>query len=117
VGNKLRAETLLKVGGRTFALCFDWNAAVEFESAAGRPLSAAMIELAQQDMSATSLRAMLWAGLRRKHRRVSLAQAGSLIARVGRSEAMRVMGVALRYYYPEILDDGPPDPPAPGPAT
>jgi hypothetical protein len=116
VANKYRAEASFQVGKKTYRLRFDWNAAVEFESASGKKLGDSMLELLKLTICATSLRAMLWAGLRQKHPKVTLSRAGELIGRIGRAEAMRLMGVALRYYYPELMGE-PPDPQRPAPAT
>jgi hypothetical protein len=116
VGNPYRAEASFEVGSKTYRLRYDWNSAVEFETASGKKLGDAMFELLNLTISATSLRAMLWAGLRQKHPKVTLTRAGVLMGRIGRSEVMRLAGVALRYYYPELMGD-PPDPQTPAPAT
>ena len=58
---------------------------------------------------------MLWAGLQEHHREVTLKEAGRLIDRMGRTEAQRVMAVALRYLFPELEaeEERSPDPRAP----
>lgn len=113
--NPLRAETSFQASGKTWLVAFDWNAAAEYEEVAKRPISEALKDVAVEQMSATSLRAMLWAGLQREHaREVSLGRAGELIAEVGRKKTQELMGVALRYYFPEIpAAEVPPDPPPP----
>jgi len=111
VGNPLRGEASFDVGGRAYRLKFDWNAAAEFEEAAGRPLSDALLDVAREKLSARALRAMLWAGLQEHHGDVTLKDAGRLIDAMGRREAQRVMGVALRYFFPELEEDETPDPP------
>lgn len=122
--NPYRAEAEFLVAGERFALRFDWNAAVEFEQATGRLVSQALTSLAAGQLSATDLRGLLWAGLRAGGRRISIEEAGDLIPRIGRAEAVRVTGAALRYYFPELGDQGsagPPgedaDPPRPAPST
>ena len=103
MGNSLRGEADLKVPGstgageRTYRLVYDWNAAVEFEDQAGRSLWDALGKL-----TAKSVRAMLWAGLRERHSEVTPKEAGHLIDEVGRDEAVRVMRVALRHFFPEL---------------
>jgi hypothetical protein len=116
LGNKYCAEATLQAGAKSYALRYDWNSAVEYETAAGRPIFHALVDLERGEMSATSMRAMLWAGLRARHPKVTIERCGRLIARAGRLEVFRVMGVALRFYYPELLGD-PPDPPKPAPAA
>ena len=106
MANALRGEASFEAGGRTYHLKYDWNAAAEFEEAAGRPLSDALLDVAREKLSAKSLRAMLWAGLQEHHPEVTLKEAGRLIDRIGRREAQRVMGVALRYFFPELEPEG-----------
>lgn len=116
MANHLRGEAELRCGADTYELKFTWNAAAEYESAMdGEPLSEALLLVAEKRLSARALRAMLWAGLRKNHPRVTILEAGEIIDEVGRSELLRVMGVALRYYFPELAaqDDGAPDPPPP----
>lgn len=133
MANQLRGEAELKAGDRVLRVAFDWNAAAEFEDASGVSLSDALLNISRGRLSAKALRAMLWAGLQKHHGRdVDLQEAGRLIAEVGRKEAMRIMGVALRYFFPEIEEPtegkgagpagagpppGPPSPEAPGPAA
>jgi hypothetical protein len=45
---------------------------------------------------------MLWAGLQDEHPDLTLKEAGRLIDKLGRKEAQRLMGVALRYFFPEL---------------
>lgn len=119
MANKYRAEAEFSARGETWLLRWDWNAAVEFESAAGRCLSEALSEVAAGKLSATSLRAMLWAGLRAERPRVTLEEAGGLLAELGHKRAMELCGSALRYFFPEIADapPGDADPQSPAPST
>jgi hypothetical protein len=114
MANALRGQTSFQASSQTWQVAFDWNAAAEYEQAAGRPLSAALQDLVAGRLSATSMRAMLWAGLQRHHaREVSITRAGEFLDELGRVEAHRLMGVALRYFFPEIREEAPPDPPSP----
>jgi len=117
VGNPLRGEASFEVAGRTYRLKYDWNAAAEFEEAAGRPLSDALLDVAREKLSAKSLRAMLWAGLQEHHAEVTLMESGRLIDAMGRREAQRLMGAALRYYFPELEEGKDPGPPVPAAAV
>lgn len=102
MANPHRGEAEFTVDGETYRLKFDWNAAAEFEEAAGRPISDALMDVVREKLSARSLRAMLWAGLQTHHKGISLATAGRFIDVLGRVETSRLMGRALRYYFPEI---------------
>jgi hypothetical protein len=117
VANALRGEAEFTVDGRAYKVRYSWNSAADFEDALqGRALSDALLDVAKQRLSAKSLRAMLWAGLQENHPEVTLKEAGDLIGRMGRREAQRVMGAALRYYFPELEEGKDPDPPKPAAA-
>ena len=118
MGNPHRGEASFEVDGTAYRVRYSWNAAAEYEEAAGKPLSDALFDIARERLSARSLRAMLWAGLQEHHQDVTLKDAGRLIDKMGRKEAQRVMGVALRYFFPELEKDASPDPTTPAaPAT
>ena len=118
MGNPLRGEATFEVDGKQYRVRFSWNAAAVYEETAGRPLSDALLDVARERFSAKSLRAMLWAGLQDEHEDVTLKDAGRLIDKMGRREAQRVMGVALRYFFPELEKDATADPTTPAaPAT
>jgi hypothetical protein len=102
MGNPHRGETSFEVEGKAYRVRFSWNAAAAYEEAAGRPLSEALLDVARERFSAKSLRAMLWAGLQDEHPDLTLKEAGRLIDKLGRKEAQRLMGVALRYFFPEL---------------
>lgn len=114
--NPYRAEEEFTVEGRTYRLRFDWNAAVEFETATGRAISDVLADLAAQRVSATALRGLLWAGLRSSEPKLSLEAAGEVLDRLGRREAIRLCGTALRFYFPELGEQPPADPQSPAPS-
>ena len=105
MANPFRGEASFDIEGKAFRVRFSWNAAAEYEEAAGKALSDALLDIAREKLSARSLRAMLWAGLQEHHPDVTLRQAGEMIDAMGRAEAQRVMGVALRYFFPELDPD------------
>ncbi len=119
MGNPHRGEASFEVEGKAYRVRYSWNAAAEYEEASGKPLSDALFDIARERLSARSLRAMLWAGLQEQHSDVTLKDAGRLIDKMGRKEAQRVMGVALRYFFPEIEpeESKSPDPPTPAPSA
>ena len=116
MSNPHRGEASFEVEGKAYRVRFSWNAAAEYEEAAGKPLSDALFDIARERLSARSLRAMLWAGMQEHHQDVTLKEAGRLIDKMGRKEAQRVMGVALRSFFPELEKlEKAPDPTAPAP--
>ena len=117
MANPLRGEASFEVEGKPYRVKFDWNAAAEYEDATGRALSDALLDVAKQRLSAKSLRAFLWAGLQANHPEVAIRDAGDILAKIGRKEAQRVMGVAMRYYFPELEEGKDPDPLKPAAAV
>ncbi len=105
--NPLRGEAAFEADEKVYRVKFHWSAACEFEHASGRVLSDALLDIAHEKLSATSLRAMLWAGLQEHHPDLTLKLAGRLIDAMGRKEAQRILGVALRYYFPELEEEQP----------
>ena len=117
MSNPYRGEANFEVEGQAYRVRFSWNSAAEYEEAAGKPLSDALLDIAREKLSARSLRAMIWAGLQEHHADVTLKDAGRLIDSMGRAEAQRVMAVALRYYFPELEEGADADPPDPVPSA
>jgi hypothetical protein len=123
VANAHRGETSFEVDGKTYRVRFDWNAAAEYEDASGKNIGDALLAIGGETLSAKSLRAMLWAGLQEYHRAEfpDVKSAGVLVGKMGRQTAVRVLWVALHYFYPDVVldpDASPPaDPPQPPPST
>lgn len=117
--NPYRCEQEIQIDGQRYELVFNWNTAAEYELAARETISQALEALAAGRLSAVTLRAMLWAGLRTHHRDVSIEQAGEMIARAGRAPVVRVLADAMRYYFPDAFagEPKPADPPSPPPST
>ena len=119
--NPLRGEATFAVqpekgDPETYRLRFTWNAAAEFEAAAGKTITETLLHLEQELFSARTLRAMLWAGLREYHPKVSLEDAGRLIDRAGHEAAQRVLGEALKHFFLDPDKAAEPTDPEPGPA-
>jgi hypothetical protein len=123
--NPLRGRTEFVVQGKRYDVEFNWNSAVEYEEVAGHAISEAVADILGGKLSAKRLRAMLWAGLRQHHPDMALRDVGQCIDALGRREAQRVLGVGVRYYYPELTapaedaaaPGGDADPQTPPPST
>jgi hypothetical protein len=63
------------VDGKTYHLVYDFNAVVAAEKATGVNLLASVLG----EISAASLRGLLWAALLKEHPKVTLEQAGAMI--------------------------------------
>lgn len=66
----------LVLGGQTFKLCFDFNAVVHAEKITGVNLLTSIVE----DITATSLRGLLYAAVLRDQPDVTIEHVGSLIS-------------------------------------
>lgn len=117
--NPYRCEQEIQVDEQLYRLVFNWNTAAEYEFASRETISQALEALAAGRLSAVTLRAMLWAGLRTHHRDVSIEQAGEMISRAGRARVVRVLADAMRYYFPDAFgaQEQSADPPSPPPST
>lgn len=119
MANAHRGETTFEHEKKVYRVKFDWNAAAEYEDACGKNLGDALYAIGRETMNAKSLRAMLWAGLQEHHREEfpTVKHAGALIDKIGRPAAIRVLHVALHYFYPEVVlepgEQPPADPPSP----
>ncbi len=112
--NPLRGEASFEVRPdtgepETYRLRFTWNAAAVFEEAAGRTITETLLHLEHELFSARTLRAMLWAGLREFHPKITIEDAGRLIDRAGHEAAQRVLGPALKHFF--LDPEKSPDPP------
>jgi hypothetical protein len=86
MANPQRGEVPLTVGDRSFALVLDFDALCQLEdvlSVNGQVVTAQEAIYHAMRSSLKYTRALLWAGLRRHHKDVSLIQAGELISDLG----------------------------------
>jgi hypothetical protein len=86
MANPQRGEVPLVVGDRAFTLVLDFDALCQLEdvlSANGQIVTAQEAIYHAMRSSLKYTRALLWAGLRRYHKDVSLVQAGELISDLG----------------------------------
>ncbi|MBT9387020.1 hypothetical protein KM176_24480 [Pseudooceanicola sp. CBS1P-1] len=89
--------------GRSWTLCFDFNALADFEQHSGRKAAAflAEIETDPEALSLADMRMMVWAGLVQHHPEVTLREAGQILG-----EAPEAMMQALGAAMPEPSQDG-----------
>ena len=116
MANLLRGEKNFEVDGTTYRLKYDWNAAALVEELLpGVTIGDVLMQVTRNRISARQLRAIVWAGLQAYQPDVTVLDAGRIIDKLGRRPACKLMGVALRYYFPELeSEDDPEDPPKPG---
>lgn len=102
--NPHKGEVVLKVGDESFILRFSIDAICHFEASTGKSLSILATELAAKpdEMSMTTIRHLLHAGLIDNHPDMSLKQAGELILSAGgMTVVMLKVFEAFAFAFPE----------------
>ena len=84
MANPARGESRIRIGARDFTIAYDLNALCEVELLLDTPLTAIVERLVQPRMR--DLRALLWAGLQRRHP-MTVSDAGDLLGEVIRAGA------------------------------
>jgi hypothetical protein len=114
--NKHRGELSFDADGKHFVLVYSTNALVELEDELDRGIVDIMNEIAswQQDASKirlSTIRAILWAGLRERQPETDLQTAGELIPKVGGILSVVTMiaeGLMRAFPAPEMKGPRPP---------
>lgn len=96
MANPARGEVAFKVADAEYTLKFSTNAICELEERLDKGLNVIVANMERL----TTVRALLWAGLRARHPEVSIQQAGEMIDRIGMAEATEVIGKALTAAFP-----------------
>jgi hypothetical protein len=94
MANPNRGEVALKVRDQTWTIVFDINGICEAEEATGQNLFS--------DLSRVStLRTLLWAGLRARHPQITRAEAGNIIAAAGFDAVQKAVLEAMAIAFPK----------------
>jgi len=101
MANPHRGEVVFKVDEAEYTLVFSTNAICELEELLDKGLNLIVANMERL----TTVRALLWAGLRAKHPNVSLAQVGEIIDRCGMEAATAAIGRALNAAFPTAEKD------------
>lgn len=101
MANPARGEVALTVADTEYTLKFSTNAICELEELQNKGLN----EIVQDLERLSTVRALLWAGLRAKHPDVTLKGAGELIDTIGMIPATEVIGRALNAAFPPPSKD------------
>jgi len=112
MANKMFGEALLRLAdGRELTMRFDYAALVEAEDAADKGTEEMMKELASGGARLSTVRAMLYGGLRFHHADVTLDECGDLLMTDGEAVS-QAMGGAM-----QAMADRRPANPRPGPTA
>lgn len=96
MANAARGEVTFKVGAARYTLKFSTNAICELEEHLDLGLNSIVANMERL----TTVRALLWAGLRAHHPEMTISGAGELIDKCGMTEATEVIGKALTAAFP-----------------
>jgi hypothetical protein len=96
MANPHRGEVELKAGEKTFTLAFTINSVCELETALDKPLMDIVSDMGRL----TTIRAVLWAGLRHHHK-MTLEAAGDVMQEAGAPATAEAINVALSRAFPQ----------------
>lgn len=101
MANPALSEVTLKVADAEYILKYSTNAICELEDLLNKGLNEIVSDLARL----STVRAMLWAGLRAKQPDVTIKSAGEIIDKCGMVAATDVIGKALNVAFPPPSKD------------
>ena len=96
MANPHRGEVSLLAGGKTYTLAYTINAVCELEAMLGRSLPEIVADMSHMNV----LRAVLWAGLRRHHKNLTVEDAGDLMDVAGVHEVVAAVKEAVTQAFP-----------------
>ena len=80
MANEFRGQVAVTYEGQDYTLSLDFNALCDFEAETGKNALGALQGMEAGTVSATDLRALMWAALRQHHPDMTLTLAGSILA-------------------------------------
>ncbi len=90
MANSLKGEVSLVYSGADYTMVLDFNALCDFEGETGK--NALSVLDGGSSMTASDMRALLWAGLRQRHPEMTLSLAGEILSEnidaIGRATAV-----------------------------
>jgi hypothetical protein len=99
MANPHRGEVSFEAEGRTYTMVFNTNTICELEEETGQTIQALGGQLANPGMRL--VRQIVWAGLRKYHPGLSMAEAGDVIDAVGAAQIGEIIGRAFTLAFPE----------------
>lgn len=109
MANPARGSVAFQVGERAYTMSFSVNALCELEELLGMPVAqiAAGMEKAE-NVRMSTVRALVWAGLRDHHGDLQLKDAGEIATEAGIPACMEAVGKAFALAFPEAKADANP---------
>lgn len=101
MANPLKGEVELKAGEESYTLTFSVNALCELEDHFGEPVAKIAQRLNDPDnLRLSTVRALVWAGLRDHHDDVDIKEAGRVATAAGIPACVEAIGKALELAFP-----------------
>lgn len=108
MANKNKGEVALKAGEKEYILRFSANALCDLESSTGKTIMQIMDGVKNiENLSMTTVRAMLWAGLKEHHPEVTIMDAGNIIGEISMLGAFNKIAEAAQAAFPDAEKDNP----------
>jgi len=80
MANTFKGEIALTHGGKSYKMTLDFNAMCDFETETGKNALIVLEGMETGNITATHMRALMWAGLRQHHPDMTLPLAGKILA-------------------------------------
>lgn len=96
MANPHRGEVAFKAGDKAYTLTYTINAVCELEAALGKGVS----EIVSDMSRVSTVRAVLWAGLRHHHK-VTLEEAGDIMHAAGAAATAQAINSAMGLAFPQ----------------
>lgn len=112
MANAHKGEIAFEAGGKSYTLRFSTNAICELENALDRSIISISQDLVNAEKNPESLRfstlrAILWAGLREHHPGMTLVEAGDVMTEIGGlSKAVELIAEGFTLAFPEPQANG-----------
>jgi hypothetical protein len=103
MANPARGEVALVVGNLEYTLKFSTNAICELEDRLDKGLNTIIANMERL----STVRALLWAGLRAHHPEVTILGVGEIVDSVGAARVTEALGKALTAAFPAEKADAP----------
>lgn len=102
MANSHRGSVALQAGDRAYTMSFSVNALCELEDHLGQPVAKIAAGMNNpEDVRLTTVRALVWAGLRDHHPETDMKAAGEIASEAGIPACMDAVGKAFALAFPD----------------
>ncbi len=102
MANPARGSVPLQAGDRAYTVSFSVNAICELESAFDQPVAKIAGMLSEpENIRMSTVRSIIWAGLRDHHEDMEVREAGQIMSDAGMPACMEAIGAAFALAFPQ----------------